>query len=212
MNAREQILGRLRQAQAVALSLPQLVPGADVPDPNRVERLKTQLEAAHGEVIDARHGDWCNIVTALCTAKGIRRLILAPNVPACGVGETVAVERFDRPLEALKEHLFLGVDAGLTVADCALATTGMLVLASSPAQPRSLSLVPPIHICLLDAGRIHADLTTALTAEAWGSALPTNLIFISGPSKTADIQQTLAYGAHGPKQLIVILTAAGSLS
>jgi len=212
MNARDQILGRLRQAQATALSLPQLAPSAAIPEPDRVERLKANLEAAHGEVIDARQGDWCNILAALCAAKGIRRLMLAPNVPACGVGETVAVERFDRPLEALKEHLFLGIDAGLTVADCALAATGMLVLASSPAQPRSLSLVPPIHVCLLDAGRIHADLAAALSAEAWDSALPTNLIFISGPSKTADIQQTLAYGAHGPKQLIVILTAAGSLS
>lgn len=212
MNARDQILGRLRQAQALALTVPELAACAAIPEPERVERLKANLEAAHGEVIDARHGDWCNIVAALCTTKGIRRLMLAPNVPACDVGEAVAVERFDRPMEVLKEHLFLGVDAGLTVADCALAATGMLVLASSPNQPRALSLVPPIHICLLDAGRIHADLAAALSAEAWGSALPTNLIFISGPSKTADIQQTLAYGAHGPKQLVVILTAAGSLS
>lgn len=212
MNAREQILGRLRQAQAMALPLPQLAAGADIPEPDRVERLKANLEAAHGEVIDARRGDWRNVLAALCAAKGIRRLMLAPNVPACDLGEAVAVERFDRPLEALKEHLFLGVDAGLTVADGALAATGMLVLASSPEQPRALSLVPPIHICLLDAGRIHADLAAALAAEAWGRDLPTNLIFISGPSKTADIQQTLAYGAHGPKQLIVILAAPGSLA
>jgi L-lactate dehydrogenase complex protein LldG len=212
MNARDQILGRLRKAQATTLPPPQLAASADIPEPDRVERLKANLEGAHGEVIDARLGDWRNVLTALCAAKGIHRLMLAPNVPACDLGEAIAVERFDRPLEALKEHLFLGIDAGLTVADGALAATGMLVLASSPAQPRALSLVPPIHICLLDAGHIHTDLAAALAAEAWGSTLPTNLIFISGPSKTADIQQTLAYGAHGPKQLIVILAAPGSLA
>lgn len=212
MSAREQILGRLRGARAAALPPPILAGSVAIPEEERIERLRTNLEGAHGEVIDARQGDWRHFLSTLCAEKDIRRLMLAPNVPACDLGDTVAVERFDRPLEAFKDHLFLGIDAGLTVADGALAATGMLALASSPTQPRTLSLVPPIHICLLDAARIHADLAAALSTEAWGTALPTNLIFISGPSKTADIQQTLAYGAHGPKQLIVIVAAAGSLS
>jgi L-lactate dehydrogenase complex protein LldG len=45
-----------------------------------------------------------------------------------------------------------------------------------------------------------------LLSEEYNKQMPSNLIFISGPSKTADIQQTLAYGAHGPRELIVILT------
>lgn len=117
-----------------------------------------------------------------------------------------ALQTFDQPMEALKDQLFDQVDAGLTLATCAIADTGTLVILSSPAQPRSLSLVPPVHICLLDARRLYPDMPTALAEERWAAAMPTNLIFVSGPSKTADIQQTLAYGAHGPKSLVVILT------
>jgi L-lactate dehydrogenase complex protein LldG len=65
--------------------------------------------------------------------------------------------------------------------------------------------VPPVHIVLLDAAKIHNTFFEAMTAESWQNGLPTNALLISGPSKTADIQQTLAYGAHGPKELIVLL-------
>jgi L-lactate dehydrogenase complex protein LldG len=68
-----------------------------------------------------------------------------------------------------------------------------------------MSLVPPIHFVLLDAATIHADMHSAFTAEGWASGMPTNALLISGPSKTADIQQTLAYGAHGPRELVVLL-------
>ena len=69
----------------------------------------------------------------------------------------------------------------------------------------ALSLVPPIHFALLDARHIHATFYDAIRAENWPAGLPTNALLISGPSKTADIQQTLAYGAHGPKELVVLM-------
>jgi L-lactate dehydrogenase complex protein LldG len=81
----------------------------------------------------------------------------------------------------------------------------MLVLRSDSAQPRTLSLVPPLHCCLINVNRLYGNLPAALAGEGWAAAPPSNLIFISGPSKTADIQQTLAYGAHGPKELVVFL-------
>ena len=68
-----------------------------------------------------------------------------------------------------------------------------------------MSLVPPVHFALLDAATLHDTLFDAITTEAWSSKLPTNALLVSGPSKTADIQQTLAYGAHGPKALIILL-------
>jgi L-lactate dehydrogenase complex protein LldG len=68
-----------------------------------------------------------------------------------------------------------------------------------------MSLVPPVHFVLLDVATIHADLYSTLCTEGWSSGLPTNALLISGPSKTADIQQTLAYGAHGPRELVVLL-------
>jgi L-lactate dehydrogenase complex protein LldG len=55
---------------------------------------------------------------------------------------------------------------------------------------------------------LHSDFYSAITAEGWTQGLPTNALLISGPSKTADIQQTLAYGAHGPRELVLLLRHA----
>jgi L-lactate dehydrogenase complex protein LldG len=65
--------------------------------------------------------------------------------------------------------------------------------------------VPPVNVCVVDADRLYPSLLAALHGERWQQAMPANLIFVSGPSKTADIQQTLAYGAHGPKELVVLV-------
>jgi len=75
----------------------------------------------------------------------------------------------------------------------------------TPAEPRLLSLVPPIHCVLLDASRLFSTFHELLVREDWRSQMPTNALLISGPSKSADIEQTLAYGVHGPARLIVLL-------
>jgi L-lactate dehydrogenase complex protein LldG len=87
----------------------------------------------------------------------------------------------------------------------AVAETGALILKSSAEEPRLLSLVPPIHFAVLDAAAIYPDLATAMQALNWSTAMPTNMLLISGPSKTADIEFTLAYGVHGPKELVVLI-------
>lgn len=68
-----------------------------------------------------------------------------------------------------------------------------------------MSLVPPVHIALLQADQIYDTLEQMMEAEQWSRQMPTNALLISGPSKTADIQQVLAYGVHGPKALIVLI-------
>jgi L-lactate dehydrogenase complex protein LldG len=66
--------------------------------------------------------------------------------------------------------------------------------------------VPPLHVAVLRASRLYAGLPAAVQAVRGGLAdLPTNLLLVSGPSKTADIQQVLAFGAHGPKELVIVL-------
>jgi L-lactate dehydrogenase complex protein LldG len=111
-------------------------------------------------------------------------------------------------IEEIKADLFHHIDAGFTQARGAIAETGTLIVWPSEAEPRTLSLVPPIHFALLDARSIHPTFFDALRTEDWAAGLPTNALLISGPSKTADIQQTLAYGAHGPKELIVLVINA----
>jgi L-lactate dehydrogenase complex protein LldG len=97
------------------------------------------------------------------------------------------------------------VDAAITSTVGAIAETGSLVLRPTGDEPRLMSLLPPIHIALLEEVAIHDTLQTMMHEQNWNLDMPTNLLLISGPSKTADIEQTLAYGVHGPKELIVLI-------
>ena len=120
----------------------------------------------------------------------------------------VQILRYEQPIATWQDQLFDGVDASLTLAKSAIAETGSLVLWPTPEEPRLMSLVPSVHFVLLDVATIHPDFYSAMTAEGWKDHLPTNALLICGPSKTADIQQTLAYGAHGPRELVVLLLQA----
>ena len=62
-----------------------------------------------------------------------------------------------------------------------------------------------MHIALLEADRLYENFAELIEQENWAQGMPTNALLISGPSKTADIEQTLAYGIHGPKQLLTLI-------
>jgi len=68
-----------------------------------------------------------------------------------------------------------------------------------------MSLVPPVHIAILQAEKIYNSLSDVIHKEGWSEKMPTNAVLISGPSKTADIELTLAFGVHGPKELILMI-------
>jgi L-lactate dehydrogenase complex protein LldG len=99
---------------------------------------------------------------------------------------------------------------GITGCYCALAETGTIVLLSGPETPASTHLLPETHIALVRASRIVAHMEDAfslLRAErgASGSMLPRALNMVSGPSRTADIEQTVVLGAHGPYRVHLIV-------
>ncbi|MBE2200602.1 MAG: lactate utilization protein [Anaerolinea sp.] len=103
-------------------------------------------------------------------------------------------------------------DVGLSSSAAAIAATGSVLIHSGPGQSRVATLFPPVHIVLLPTSRLTADLFT-FTASRNGSPPtagrpPAAMTLISGPSKTADIEQTMAIGVHGPKRFIVILYGA----
>ena len=87
--------------------------------------------------------------------------------------------------------------------DAALAETGSLVVTSGAGKSRMATLLPPVHIAMLPESCLHMDLFTWTAARE--GPLPANLTLISGPSKTADIEQTMAVGVHGPRRLIAIV-------
>ena len=94
-------------------------------------------------------------------------------------------------------------DLGLTSAEAAFAETGSLVLVSGSDKARMTSLLPPVHLVLLPESRILPSIFEWVQARP--EEFPANLVLVSGPSKTADIEQTLIVGVHGPKRLIVIV-------
>ena len=93
----------------------------------------------------------------------------------------------------------------MTLSHAAIAQTGSIVFRSASQSPRMLSLVPPVHIAIVDAQRTFSTLHELMHQERWADSMPTNMILVSSPSKTADIEETMAYGAHGPMELVVIL-------
>jgi L-lactate dehydrogenase complex protein LldG len=213
-DARTAILNRLRVTSGSG-PLPALdtavLERRQWPPAERVVRLRAGMEAIHTEFLEARLETWPAVVRSFCEQEGIRNLLYGPTSEA---GPALAATwapggpqllPYDRPVEAFKEQLFTAVDAGFTGTVGGIAETGGLLLTPGPAEPRLLSLVPPVHIALLRASTIQDSLWSAVKALGWGRSLPPNALLISGPSKTADIEQTLAYGVHGPKQLIVVL-------
>ena len=115
------------------------------------------------------------------------------------------MQAYDFTIDDHKASLFNDYPAAVSSSRCAISVTGSIVLWPDENEPRTLSLVPPVHFVIVDANTLYPDFQSLIEQQQWQNNLPTNVVFISGPSKTADIQQTLAYGAHGPKELIVLL-------
>lgn len=224
MSAREQILNRLRKPNVAAQPiLPDVAHwfeshGRAEDVAQRTARLRTALEAVHTELHDVTHANWADVLLQVATAKGLRQVLIGTNTPhgaelQASESGAIQIMAYDKPIDSWRDLLFDGVDSALTLARGAVAETGSLILWPSPDEPRLMSLVPSTHFVLLDVDTIHADFYAVMTAEGWSKGMPTNALLICGPSKTADIQQTLAYGAHGPKELVVLLRHAdGSMA
>lgn len=97
--------------------------------------------------------------------------------------------------------------AGVTGAVRGLAATGTVAIACGPRSPRSVSLLPRAHVCLLAATDLTVDLSAGLASL---TALPSALTWISGPSRSADLEMKITLGIHGPASLDVVVIAAGN--
>ncbi|WP_035820797.1 LutC/YkgG family protein [Janthinobacterium sp. RA13] len=222
LTARERMLGRLRAAAPTAPETVDVIDTAidqhylarraacPLSPRQRIDAMQAALRASHAEVDCVGVDAWPALLALRLGEHGVRRLLLdagSAEGQALRAALPAGVETlsFDRPLAQWKGELFDSVDAGFTVARSGIAATGTLVIAPDAATPRTVSLAPPLHICLVYASTVHADLHAAARAERWCDGMPANLVLVSGPSKTSDIQQTLAYGAHGPRWLWVLI-------
>jgi L-lactate dehydrogenase complex protein LldG len=103
------------------------------------------------------------------------------------------------------------IPVGLTGAEAGLADTGTIVVRNGPGHTPLASLLPPAHVAILQAGRIFPDMRAyfSYVGRQPGASEQihdtSNLVFITGPSRTADIEQTLTLGVHGPRELIIVV-------
>jgi L-lactate dehydrogenase complex protein LldG len=214
--SREHILRRLHAAVKQRT--------VDVPEPaglqaktlrlhQKIEKLKGLMEAVQTEVYVVEAQDWTDLLKKILRKRGLKTLLYAPGTT---VGDRLhkawteesnglpELEIYVGDIEEFKAALF-HIDAAVTSTAGGIAETGALILRPDQKEPRLMSLIPPIHIAVLEAEKIFNTFDEAIQTENWATKMPTNIVLISGPSKTADIELTLAFGVHGPKELLVLI-------
>lgn len=212
--ARHNILSRLKKANAAPAKT------ADIPfEPWGFEHSKTHqqkmtrfcqaLTASHAQLFHIESDQISETLGKLAQDNNWQRAAIGTegkwiNQFKHGLN-TLDVIEFHSEIKNWKSALFHEVDVGITHVLTGIADTGTLVLWPNEHEPRTLSLVPPCHVAVMQASVLHNHFLEVMQVQNWSSNMPTNALLISGPSKTADIQQTLAYGAHGPSELIVLI-------
>ena len=138
---------------------------------------------------------WDNLpLSQLDASLSARGCVLADsNVPFVAEARTARLLELER------------VQIGVTGALAGLADNGGLVMRHGAGNGRLASLIPPIHIAILRAENLFPDMAHFLQAHPQVVAETSNFVLICGPSRTADIEQTLTIGVHGPKELHIIL-------
>lgn len=216
MSARDAILNRLRHRRDGALTAPvsdfAVVTEKQWNETEKLDLFQQKIESVHAEVHRVSKENWLEKLKELLAEKQVKNL-LTPMQAQVGMDTRAALKEgdvellaYDQPIEGWKADLFSNVDAAITDVRSAIAETGSLVLWPDLDQPRLMTLVPPIHFAVVDADQLKNTFHEVIVSEGWVSeGMPTNALLISGPSKTADIEQTLAYGVHGPKELVVLV-------
>ncbi len=115
--------------------------------------------------------------------------------------------RVDDPASPFDKNMLETCDAGITSCESIVAQTGSILVASSTSGGRALSILPHVHVVIATVDQVVPTLADAIGSvrEHHGGRLPSMLSFITGPSRTGDIERILVLGAHGPKELFVIL-------
>jgi len=107
----------------------------------------------------------------------------------------------------LRRAMF-AADMGITTVEFAVAATGSLAVSAAPTRPRGISLVPTVHVALVRRSQIVRRMGIALAEYGQRSRMPSGIHFISGPSRTSDIENDLTIGVHGPAALVAIVVEA----
>lgn len=218
MTSREDILGRIRAnlGRTAANAIPAqaaLEAALAAPTPGPQPRLDTQRDALLARFRAKSEASTSTVDRVASRAEApaaIARYLAAQQLPLQAVVQP-AVADLDWSGAGLKVAARGAVDAdlvGITGCFCAIAETGSLMMCSSPDSPATVSLLPETHIAIVEASRI-----VPYMEDAWNLArrelgrLPRAVNFISGPSRTGDIELTIVLGAHGPYRVHLVMVA-----
>ena len=210
LTAREQILTDIRDALAragdstPAPSAPALLRNPQM-DRNLLISLFVQnLEKLAGKAIIVPNP--AAVVPRLEALLSGQRAVAsnAPFLAACGVTARAEVESGFTDRDALRRACATA-DVGITSADYALAATGSLVMLASPQEARLISLLPPVHVAVFPKSRILGNLDELLARIPQPAEQTSSMVLITGPSRTADIEQILIRGVHGPGEVYAVI-------
>lgn len=205
-SARESILGSIRTHLAASAPFDDhpvnfanpviLSPTTSTPH-SLPEMFKESLESVAGHCIITT--DVTGVLKQILADLNGRRIAVSDNLIDLDIGE-VSI--------APNAHDIFRFDVGISTAQAAIAETGTLVLDSNCERHRLVSLVPPVHIAIVNASSICETLSDALALLRKDKEISPAVTFITGPSRTADIELTLAIGVHGPQELFVIVNGS----
>ena len=209
MSARDEILERVRAALAGSGEPEPIVRayrrGGETGGEQLVERLCERLLDYKAEVRRVAERELSAAVAAICSARGLSRVGVPPGLRADWRPPGVDVVEDD----CLSPRELDTLDGVLTACTLAIAETGTLVLAAGPEEGRrALTLVPDLHLCIVRESQI-VDGVPAAFAQLDGLVRDERrpLTLVSGPSATSDIELSRVEGVHGPRTLVVLVTA-----
>ena len=193
-------LGRTAQSPLSlrpAIYEPRLLESLD----SEVERFLSEVKKLSGVSQKLSSPEIDSALKTLITDQNIRKATVweTPHLRQLGIAEILNFLGVELISPNANKHEMAQCDLGITEADYLLPETGTLVLRSSAEKPRAVSLLPRVHLAIVRPEMIRADMHQVF-AEAKGSNF---LVFITGPSRTADIELTVTLGVHGPKNLYV---------
>ncbi len=231
MNEREKILGRIREALTLSAPRPGahghegggqttadhshgrpvdgarqwLPPGGDNFE-EQLERFRAaSLELKTDFQFHATREEAVAAIKRISDSEGWKRVathrgeLTEEAVAALGLPVLRTDGGYDR-------HALEACDAGITECDCLVAQTGSVLVTSRSSGGRALSVLPPHHVVLARRGQLVPDLSAALALVKQRHApnYPSMISFVTGPSRTGDIERILVLGAHGPKKLTIL--------
>ena len=207
-NAKQNILERLRDHPAPMQEKPlPFMPKYNWGKEELIDHLIDKMKAVRTEIYRVKRKVWLDWLHSELVKRHADNVLLGTNPLGIDIhdriSDTFPTYYYQDPVDDWKENLFHGADIGITSTRGAIAETGSLILWPDHFEPRLLSLAPPTHIAIVDSNEIYETFAHAAHEQEWHKGMPSNALLVSGPSKTADIEQTLAYGIHGPKSLVV---------